>query len=311
MVMSCLSKEPEGRPDTALDMIAALDMFSTASGEIRTREHRVPATPATPLTNPVVSAGDPAVSGQTAVPIAVPSGELAAVTGEHMVSTGGTTASDGIPTYAATPPRKNSKLLLGTVALLVTVGAAAAFLFSQRADETVSAGNVLAVGAPVADTTTDTATQVQQPPQAAAPESVATVAVVDSQARKDSARKRAQAARLAAAAAKADSQKQTEQKGTQDNTKLVAARRAVGNLLADANARAAFERGATRRGGPLGTRRKGDLQTQIDALQPFLSSAGLTYDDFKRVAQESGFTLFDEFGRMRPAAMQRFAAGIN
>jgi hypothetical protein len=59
----------------------------------------------------------------------------------------------------------------------------------------------------------------------------------------------------------------------------------------------------------LGTRTKGDLQTQIDALAPYLSQAGITYEQFKSLVKESGVSLFDEFGRMVPGAMQRFASG--
>ena len=79
-------------------------------------------------------------------------------------------------------------------------------------------------------------------------------------------------------------------------------------MLANESARKSFERGATRMGGLLGTQRRGDLQTQIDALQPFLSQAGLTYQQFKSIVQESGVNLFDEFGRMLPVAMQQFAS---
>ena len=60
-------------------------------------------------------------------------------------------------------------------------------------------------------------------------------------------------------------------------------------------------------GGLLGAQRRGDLQTQIDALQPYLSQAGLTYEQFKGIVRESGVNLFDEFGRMLPVAMQQFA----
>ena len=69
--------------------------------------------------------------------------------------------------------------------------------------------------------------------------------------------------------------------------------------------------GATHSGGLLGSQRKGDLQTQIDALRPFLTSAGLTYDQFKLIVKESGFNIFDESGRMVPEALQRFAAAVN
>jgi hypothetical protein len=104
--------------------------------------------------------------------------------------------------------------------------------------------------------------------------------------------------------AKADSLRAQE---AQEN-KIILARRAVGALLANADARAAFMRGATRSGGLLGTRRKGDLQTQIDALQPFLRNADMTYDEFKRIVQRSGSNIFDEYGRMMLEAMQTFAA---
>ena len=80
-------------------------------------------------------------------------------------------------------------------------------------------------------------------------------------------------------------------------------------MLSNPNAMRAFERGATRMGGPLNTRRRGDLQTQIDALTPFLTSAGITYDQFKSIVAGSGVKLFDEFGRMVPDSLQRFASG--
>jgi serine/threonine-protein kinase len=47
IIMQCLSKVPGGRPPTAEALLAALDMIATASGEIRTREHRVPTVPGT------------------------------------------------------------------------------------------------------------------------------------------------------------------------------------------------------------------------------------------------------------------------
>src|SRR5688500_3137865 len=50
MIMQCLSKVPGGRPPTAEALLVALDMFATASGEIRTREYKLPETPtAVPL----------------------------------------------------------------------------------------------------------------------------------------------------------------------------------------------------------------------------------------------------------------------
>lgn len=75
--------------------------------------------------------------------------------------------------------------------------------------------------------------------------------------------------------------------------------------MADATARDSFIRGASR------SRKKGDLQTQIDALQPFLSKYGLTYDQFKVVVRDAGFNIFDEFGRMVPDSMKHFAVSAN
>jgi hypothetical protein len=143
------------------------------------------------------------------------------------------------------------------------------------------------------------------------PESVPAVAPVDAKkvadsikraAAADSARKaRAEARRLAAA--QADSLKRAQASPSAN------ARRAAAGMLSNAGARAAFMRGATRMGGPLNTRRRGDLQTQIDALLPFLTSAGLSYEQFKAIVAESGIKLFDEFGRMVPDSLQRFAGG--
>ena len=87
------------------------------------------------------------------------------------------------------------------------------------------------------------------------------------------------------------------------------ARNAAAGMLSNAAAAKKFNAGATHKGGVLGTRNKGDLQTQIDALSPYLSQAGLSYDQFKSLVRESGINLFDEFGRMVPGALQRFASG--
>ena len=80
-------------------------------------------------------------------------------------------------------------------------------------------------------------------------------------------------------------------------------------MFANESARKAFARGATRMGGVLGTKRTGDLQTQIDALQPFLKEAGISYEHFKLIVDNAGVSLFDQFGRMIPAAMEQFATG--
>lgn len=323
VVMRCLSKEPEGRPQSAMELMAALDLFSTASGEIRTREHRVPFTPNEPMmsvplapvltptasstatpTGPVTSPGVHTGSGLSEQ-IAALNAEMAGAIRQQPVAPGPTRVED-VFTYEPTRPRKSStKVLLGAVVLLVPI-AAAAFLFSQRSSENPSAAIALTDSSAAADSAL-----LQQPIPGAAPESAAAIVIapaVDSAALraaaiKDSARKRAQAAKLAAAA-KADSEKAKEE---HDN-KFLLARRAAAAMLASPEANKAFMKGATRTGGLLGTRKKGDLQTQIDALQPFLNNAGMTYAEFKRVAQESGINIFDQFGRIEPEALQRFAS---
>ena len=300
MVMSCLSKEPEARPPSARALMATLDMFSTSSGEIRTREYKVPKASTGPVTSPVAPAGDPALSGSVAVPAGVPSGAFS----QHVISVGGNTAPDRAPIYAASrSPKSQKRMLMGWVALLLPVAAGAIFL-SQRTGESASTESVLPVDTAIADSAS------QRQPLAAIPESRVAAALVDSLAIADSARARAARAVRAeaakrAAAAKADSLRlQAEQRS------VGAARRAVAALLADPDARRSFMRGASRTGGILGTQRKGDLQTQIDALQPFLTNDGLTYDQFKRIVAEAGFRIFDEFGRMVPEALQRFAAAV-
>lgn len=87
----------------------------------------------------------------------------------------------------------------------------------------------------------------------------------------------------------------------------LSAGQAAAALLANNAAREAFTRGATHAGGFLGTQTKGDLQTQIDALDPFLKSVGLTFDQFKKIVADAGFQIFDKFGRIIPEALQQFA----
>ena len=114
------------------------------------------------------------------------------------------------------------------------------------------------------------------------------------------------AARNCWAAARNDSIRRVEEAA---NLTRTSARRAASAMLSNPDALRAFERGATRMGGPLNTRRRGDLQTQIDALTPYLTNVGLSYDQFKAVVAESGVGLFDEFGRMLPDALRQFASG--
>ena len=151
----------------------------------------------------------------------------------------------------------------------------------------------------------------QSPQLPATPESAAAApapVLVDSVAIKDSIRKaRREAAKKAAALA--DSAKKAQPTNAVTESNVVKARVAARSLLDDAAARKAFMDGATHKGGVFGAKRKGDLQTQIDALAPFLGRKGLSYEQFKAIVRESGVNLFDEFGRMLPNALQQFATG--
>jgi hypothetical protein len=217
-------------------------------------------------------------------------------------------------------------MIAGGVAVLVLI-AVGAFLMSQRTASQSS--NVAVSPADSAANVGNSGALVQTPPttlpESAAVTAVATppvatpaVATIDSQRVADSVKKaRAAAAKLAAAkkdslriadsvkraaAAKTDSTRKA-----QSDPMRVKARAAASGLLANAGARKSFTSGATHKGGLLGSRSKGDLQTQIDALQPFLKGSGLTYEQFKDAVKASGIALFDEFGRMVPDELQRFA----
>ena len=311
LIMRCLAKEPDNRPANAKDLLDALDMFSTASGEIRTMEHRVPrSVRLTPTAVPVVPAvpGVPALEPTVSDEIVNPPEQAPTRVEEPPTRTeqaptlGPDPLSVEFRDVGYRPPKKSrSKVLLGLVTLLAVI-AIGAFFRSQRADNE-PAGSV-ALTPPLGSVITDSASIA---PPATTPESVAAapaIVLVDSQAIKDSIRRaRREAARKAAALN--DSLKKASPRETP--VAVANARIAANAMLADPRARKAFTQGATHMGGVLGTQRKGDLQTQIDALQPFLSNGGLTYQQFKSIVQESGVKLYDEFGRMLPNALQQFA----
>ncbi|HEY0242764.1 MAG TPA: protein kinase [Gemmatimonadaceae bacterium] len=298
LIMACLSKEPEKRPANAREVLDALDMFSTASGEIRTTEYTVPRaqrmTPSAPTPVPNVPSLEPTLFIERQTPR------------EEVQASAPDYPSEEVQeaSYYVPPKKDRSRLIAGVVALLVPV-ALVAFYMSQRSGNGTSGDNALPINADlVADSPA-----AQLPPPVSAPESVVAAVVVptvDSQAIKDSIRR----ARREAAAKKAaaESVRIAQEASAARESPRAKARGAAAAMLANESARKSFERGATRMGGLLGTQRRGDLQTQIDALQPFLSQAGLTYQQFKSIVQESGVNLFDEFGRMLPVAMQQFAS---
>jgi hypothetical protein len=218
------------------------------------------------------------------------------------------------PVFELRPPRsKARKMLVPGLLLLIPVVAGAIF-FSQRSSNKSSAGTAPATSVPPL---TDSAPvqpspEAVLPPPAVLPQNVAAAPALDSLARADSLKKaRAAAAKLAAArkdSLKADSIKRAAVKvDSQSLTIRTKARSAASGLLANPGALKSFNQGATHKGGILGSKTKGDLQTQIDALQPFLKGSGLTYEQFKDIVKASGIPLFDEFGRMVPASLQRVA----
>jgi serine/threonine protein kinase len=321
LVMRCLSKEPENRPANAREVLDSLDMFSTASGEIRTMEHRVPRsqritpnsvprttptgmpiTTETPLTvtpssTTVPISAEQTAAGQPRTP--TPQEELLSLESAHA------------PSYVhdagyIAPKKSRSKYFVPIVGVLV-LAAAGAFFMSQG-DSTTAATDTTGIPKD-GDLITDTAAMQAALPAAVDSTAVAAAPIIDSTAIKDSirkARREAAAKRAALDSLKKASQPAAEAPGRE--VAVVRARVAAQAMLSDAAGRKAFMEGATHKGGVLGTQRKGDLQTQIDALTPFLSRAGMSYDQFKSLVRESGINLFDQFGRMLPSAMEQFAS---
>lgn len=297
VVMRCLSKEPEQRPATARELVNSLDIFSSLSGEIRAMEQRVPHIVHTPTpttgTTPVVVRDDefpalaPTLADEPSHADEAPPVSSASLSGE-------------VETPGYEMPRKSrTGLYAGIVAVLALI-AIGGFWRSQRgggAAPAVVADSALAV---VADST----------PLQVAADSVSDSSVVaaapkiDSQAVRDSI-KRAAVRRdsIRKARARADS---AATKTQQDP--VVTAKRAAAAMLANASALESFSKGATHMGGVLNSKRKGDLQTQIDALQPFLAQAGLSYPQFKEIVRGAGVNLFDEYGRIVPDALRQFAS---
>lgn len=288
LVMRCLSKDPAERPGSAREVLDSLDMFSTASGEIRTMEYKVPrAQRMTPTAVPTVPALEPTLF----IEVQTPRDEVQAVVPDS--------APEDVQDLGYVSPKKSrSRMFAGGVALLVPVAAGAFFLLQRGGDG--SSGDAAVIpqpGAAIADSVSIAPAAIPES-LAAAPVTV----VVDSQALKDSIRRARREVAAKKAATVSDSLRNVQEAIIIGN-----ARRAAAAMLGDANARKSFMQGATHKGGVLGTQRRGDLQTQIDALQPFLTRAGLTYERFKGIAQQSGIKLFDEFGRIVPDALQQFA----
>ncbi len=346
IVMICLSKDPADRPESANAVLAALEGFSITSGEIRTQERRafvrvptpessrrVSSTPVfntpvsntpvsnmpvsntpvsnTPVSNtPVSNTPVPNTPVSNAPVTATPAGEQLALAGEP------TPTNQGEAVGYDPPKKKSNKPLVGWIVLGLAVAAGAVFVLTRPS----GSPNGAVPPGPVAAFADSAAMQPVSPAVApATAESLAVAPMLDSQAIADSVKRVATAKRVAAKADSlkrvvADSLKRVAAKGDSLNrvrdtnlAKARSARSAVAALLSNAGARQLLSDGATHMGGVLGKKRMGDLQTQINALQPFLKQAGVTYEQFKGTVGESGIKVFDEFGRMVPDSLRRFA----
>ncbi|MEO7368414.1 MAG: protein kinase [Gemmatimonadaceae bacterium] len=326
VVMLCLSKEPERRPATARELLNSLNVLSSLSGDVSTLDRRVAHLVHTPTpdsgTTPVVILDDilPATE-RTFGDQAPPADPVSPVDGTVLVDGAPSVSIDplsgefGTPGYEApgyeTPKKSRAGMYAGIVVVLamITIGG---FWMSQRGGS-ATPPVVAASPAPGSVIPDSISAQSVPPPPAAESSVVAIVPAVDSQAVRDSLKRR-QARRDSVrkdstrkALAKVDSSRKVEVQVQQDPADK--ARRAVAGMLSNASATEMLSKGATHMGGVLNTKRMGDLQTQINALTPFLSQAGLSYAQFKEIAQGSGVNIFDEFGRIVPDALKRFASG--
>jgi hypothetical protein len=240
-------------------------------------------------------------------------GESQVATGESQLAditlTTPATPSEKVQAYDSYPPPKkgNSKTKWIVGALLIPLAAGAIYM-ALKSDNAAPP----VVTSPADTTQVAAAITPVDSLSTATPESavVAAPGVIDSAAIKDSIKKRrAQRDSIRKANAARDSALLKLAQPSGGPTLMGKARNAASAMLSNAGAAKKFNDGATHKGGVLGTRTKGDLQTQIDALAPYLSQAGITYEQFKSLVKESGVSLFDEFGRMVPGAMQRFASG--
>lgn len=277
IIMQCLQKDPENRPPTADALLNALDTVATASGEIRTREHKV--------------ALPPIIKKKT--PTLTPTSTL-------------TLAPAPAPTYDQGPePRSSrSKFLVG--GLVVLVLAISAFLLSQRMGKnpaiataqaptpgpSADSASALGAGAPSA-----TANAPVAPPVITKIDSMAIAAAVTkriAQAQAEAAKKPGQAA------INADSLKQVAQREATDSIN-----RAKAALAAAAPPVAAPVAPAAPRGTPpfsVGTHRLAIVEPVESKEQPSLNTFSRALSDALRGSIDKGapFALVDQ-GESRDA----------
>lgn len=147
VIMQCLEKDPEDRPPTAEALMTLLDGVATTSGEIRTREHKVPSGKIPVAKAPAKERRAAERTKQTTVPVVVPV--------PFMVDN-----VDQSPTYEDQPEKSRRGLLIGALAvLLLAATGAGAMLFARRGDSKTAAGSGAqnAAGAPGQGTAVATA----------------------------------------------------------------------------------------------------------------------------------------------------------
>lgn len=349
IVMACLAKEPDDRPASARNMLNLLDALSySTSGETKTLERRAihpptpsittPSTPApvilTPVGNvPVVRtppSSTPAVTTpeQSSQVSTTPVDQQPAVEEEEETTTepvedaAGVGVIDGEPDGYDAPKKSGKGKLVGGLVVALAVVAGAVFWMNR------SSGPSTVASPPPATLAVTDSTSVQPPLAGGVPlpggktDSVAVPGAVapkpDSAAVADSIKKVAAARKAKSDSlkriAKADSVKKAAALATQAPRKVAdanegKARAAAIAMMSDVGAKLAFMDGATHMGGLMKSKRMGDLQTQINALTPFLRRYGLTYEQFKELAQKSGINIYDEYGRIVPDALRKFAGG--
>jgi serine/threonine-protein kinase len=302
LIMRCLSREPDERPATARELLNALDEISSAEPAVPPPPEPTPEPTVEPTVEPAFEpALEPALEPMSLSP--------PETTPERMP------AEQTLLVDTTSPQRHGKKMLAGGLVLILPI-AAGAILLSRRSG-TESSGDTVAraavspliESAPLKNSPENSPVKVETRKQVSVSARQRAL-----RARADSIQKaRAEWAKLAAqkdslqaesarrAAALSDSLRRAEEMRRNQ------VRRAAAALLENRRALESFMQGATHKGGLLGNKTKGDLQTQIDALQPFLNAAGLSYEQFKDIVKASGVGLFDKFGRMVPDSLHRVA----
>jgi serine/threonine protein kinase len=297
---------------------------STAAPALLTPVGNVPVAPSpaptTPVSNTPVS--NTPVSN---APVSTPVEEQEAVEEEAVPTedVDGVATTSGEPDGYDPPAKKGKGKLIGGLVVALAIAAAAVFWMNRSPAPAPAA----AVPPPATLAVTDS-TSVQPPLGGVAPlpgaktDSVAagapkldSAAIADSikkvaaakKAKSDSLRRIAKADSIKKAAANPVASAAPPRKVADANEGK--ARAAAIAMFADVGAKLAFMDGATHMGGLMKQKRMGDLQTQINAITPFLTRYGLTYDQFKDLAQKSGVNIYDEFGRISPDALRRFSGG--